>query len=129
MTDSIRYRPDDVRWFDQQVREPNIALEADAIRQDMDNALTLSPLEVVLIGEAIQEGRTRFFQEEAQRALTITEAPPETSWHEDDDYRKYDTPAVPLALWRGVGYALAIMAGCVLAIIGVLYAVKHGWLS
>ena len=97
MTDSIRYRPDDVRWFDQQVREPNIALEAAAIRQDMDNALTLSPLEVVLIGEAIQEGRTRFYQEEAQRALTITEAP-----------CPYETPE-PLMTWRSVLFS-AVMA-------------------
>ena len=124
MTDSIRYRPDDVRWFDQQVREPNIAHEADAIRQDMDNALTLSPLEVVLLGEAIQEGRTRFFQEEAKRALTITEAP--QCWDEDE-WRDQALSRHRRKYGRGIVLAVAIMAGCALAIIGVLYAVKHGW--
>ena len=126
MTDSIRYRPDDIRWFDQQVREPNIALEAAAIRQDMDNALTLSPLEVVLIGEAIQEGRTRFFQEETQRALTITEAP--QCWDEDE-WRDQALSRHRRKYGRGIVYALAIMAGGVLALFGVLYAVKHWGLS
>ena len=122
----INYRPDDIRWFDQQVREPNIALEAAAIRQDMDNALTLSPLEVVLLGEAIQEGRTRFYQEEAQRALTITEAP--QCWDEDE-WRDQALSRHRRKYGRGIVLAVVIMAGCVLAIIGVLYAVKHWGLS
>jgi len=126
MTDSIRYRPDDIRWFDQQVREPNIALEVAAIRQDMDNALTLSPLEVVLIGEAIQEGRTRFFQEETQRALTITEAP--QCWDEDE-WRDQALSRHRRQYGRGIVLAVAIMAGGVLALFGVLYAVKHWGLS
>ena len=114
MTDSIRYRPDDVRWFDQQVREPNIAHEADAIRQDMDNALTLSPLEVVLLGEAIQEGRTRFYQEEAQRALTITEAP--QCWDEDE-WRDQALSQHRRKYGRGIVIAVAIM----LAVVAVVW--------
>jgi hypothetical protein len=74
MSESIQYRPEDVRWFDTHVptsADAPVLAEAHACAVGVEDALTISPCELVLLGEALERLRA---QQDAG-TLTITEAP------------------------------------------------------
>jgi len=61
----------------------------------------------VMSQDELKRQRARVMLHEAHKLNRIVEAP-ETSWHEDDDYRKYDTPE-PRMTWLGVIWGAAVV--------------------
>ena len=104
----------------------SVRSEVDAVAMTFPSAQPFHQPAVVLSDAEFKQRRAEAMQREAERALTITEAP--QCWDEDE-WRDQALSRHRRKYGRGIVLAVAIMAGCVLAIIGVLYAVKHGWLS
>jgi len=98
--------------------------QVDEVLADMARCIHLERIEHEQFGRGFHNASA--LAQIAKREPRITEAP--QCWDEDE-WRDQAFSRHRRKYGRGIVLAVVIMAGCVLAIIGVLYAVKHGWLS
>ena len=84
-----------------------------SVRAEVDACVSVFPSRqpfhaaCVMDESEFKQRRARAQEAEARRLNRIVEAPA-TSWHEDDDYRKYDTPE-PRMTWLGVIWGAAVV--------------------